>query len=455
MATAQDSTLTSTLNRPVDPFATVGQISRGGSIEERGRLARQAREGTMREESAAREQALRSEAEAKRAQITKEQDIETGYLTKLEEATRKFESSYGQPPQRKISEFDASAGLELAALTAVLGAFAGSVSGQAGLKAMEGVSRGYREGREDLYNRELKAYEDELNRYKDKIAQAKTIFDNSLKLEQTRRGAAMIELKKLEPLLQDGVIAAKVRQGDLVGVGKSIDDAIRAADQVEVAKIKAVDSKRARNLPSDLAKTYNQIAPNAISMRRLQSDMQPDYFGIIPNETASRLFMKAVEVDLTDSTAEYIKKTFKVSDEQILWWKQYDQLIAKVRNELFGATLTKAEKENFDRTIITPATKPKLAQEFFASQVEILNRALAREAAKGKALGVDPEVIEAYLGVALDDLGVPPASGARTPAAPAAGGQDIQAALQARGIPYEPDRFNYGFENGQIFREPK
>ena len=451
MATAQDSTLTSTLNRPVDPFATVGQISRGGSIEQRGRLARQAREGAMREESAAREGAMRAEAEAKRAQIDKEKEVEVGYLTKLEEATQKFESSYGQPPQRKISEFDVNAGLELATLTAVLGAFAGSVSGQAALKSMEGVSRGYREGREDLYNRELKAYEDELARYKDKIAQAKTIFDNSLKLEQTRRGSGLIELKKLDPLLQDGVIAAKVRQGDLVGVGKSIDDAIRAADQVEAAKIKAVDSKRARNLPSDLAKTYNTIAPNATSMRRLQSSMEDSYFGVVPNENAARLLMKAVEVDLTDATTDYIKKTFKVSEDQILWWKQYDQLIAKVRNELFGATLTKNEKENFDRTIITPATKPELARQFFNEQVTILNNAIAREVAKGMALGVDPGVIEAYLGVTLSELPGAPAA----PAAPAAGGQDIQAALKARGIPYEPEKFNYGFENGQIFREPK
>ena len=76
-----------------------------------------------------------------------------------------MKQTIGQEPMRKISEFDVNAGLELAGLTALLGAFAGSVSGQAGLRAMEGISRGYREGREDLYNRELKTYEDELVRY--------------------------------------------------------------------------------------------------------------------------------------------------------------------------------------------------------------------------------------------------------------------------------------------------
>lgn len=448
MATAQDSTLTSTLNRPVDPFATVGQISRGGSIEERGRLARQAREGTMREESAAREGAMRAEAEAKKAQIEKEKGIETSYLTKLEEATQKFESSYGQPPQRKISEFDVNAGIELATLTAVLGAFAGSVSGQAALKSMEGVSRGYREGREDLYNRELKAYEDELARYKDKIAQAKTIFDNSLKLEQTRRGSGLIELKKLDPLLQDGVIAAKVRQGDLVGVGKSIDDAIKAVDQVELAKIKAVEAKKKANIPSDLQKTFEKIGSTSVLMNRVNNSAKPEYFGILPIEKASRMLMKLRENQLTEPLADFLEKQYNITPEQILWWKRYDQYIAKVRNELFGATLTLAERENFDRTVISPATEPKIAKQFLAEQIQGINDAINREVAKGRSMGIDEDVMRAYL------FGEGP-SALLTPAAPAAGEQDIQAALQARGIPYEPDKFNYGFENGQIFREPK
>jgi hypothetical protein len=453
MAIQNESSLASTINRPVDPFSMVGQISRGGSIEERGKTARRMEESFLRGESAAREEALRSEAEAKKAQVSKEKELETGYLTKLEEAQQKFESVYSAPmPQRKISEFDVNAGLELAGLTALLGAFAGSVSGQAGLRAIEGVSRGYREGRDDLYNRELKTYEDELSRYKDKINQAKTIYDNALKLESARRGAGLVELKKLDPLLQDGVIAAKVKQGDMVGIGNSIQEAKKLADQIEVAKMKAVDSKKFRNLPSDLAKTYNTIAPNATSMRRLQGSMDDEYFGIVPNENAARLLMKAVEVDLTDATTDYIKKQYKVSEDQILWWKQYDQLVAKVRNDLFGATLTKNEKENFDRTIISPATEPAIAKQFFNEQVAILNRAIAKEARKGLALGVDPEVIEAYLDISLAQL-------PGTQAAPAEAAADntaaIQRALQANNIPYEPDKYDYFIENGQVFREAK
>jgi hypothetical protein len=109
--------------------------------------------------------------------------------------------------------------------------------------------------------------------------------------------------------------------------------------------------------------------------------------------------MKAVEVDLTEDLTNSLKQRFNITEDQILWWKEYDQFVAKVRNELFGATLTKNEKENFDRTIITPATKPSLAVKFFEEQVGIINNAVNREVSKGVARGVDPEVISSYLGV--------------------------------------------------------
>jgi hypothetical protein len=34
-------------------------------------------------------------------------------------------------------------------------------------------------------------------------------------------------------------------------------------------------------------------------------------------------------------------------------------------------------------------------------------------------------------------------------------GEQVRGELQRRGLPYEPDKFNYGFEDGRFFREPK
>jgi hypothetical protein len=259
------------------------------------------------------------------------------------------------------------------------------------------------------------------------------------------KNAALVEAKLLETELGDGVIAAQIRQNNPKKALELATAAAKLGDQIEVELAKATAKQRSANLPADLAKTYNALAPNFERFTRLDTGKKANFFGIFPNETASRLFMKAVEVDLTPQTTEFLKTKFNISDEQILWWKDYDQFVAKVRNELFGATLTKAEKENFDRTIITPATKPETAMQFFNEQVAIINNAVRREVAKGVARGVDPEVISAYLGV---EVGQQPAQ---------RGGEEqkIRKELERRNLPYEPDKFNYGFENGRFFRERK
>ena len=239
MATAQDSTLTSTLNRPVDPFSLVGQLNRTPGIRQRGEQAVQMEEDVLRQQSQAAEQLKRAEAEARKAQITKEESVEKDYLRGMEAAQAQRQAAMVQQPERTITAFNAEKGLELAALTAILGGFAGKISGGAGLKAMEGISQGFREGQEDLYKREVANYEAEVAKYKQKVEEAKMIYDDALKLEQAKRGAGLVELKKLEPLLQDSVITAHVRNNDWVSTGKAIEAALKVRDQIEMKMIEA------------------------------------------------------------------------------------------------------------------------------------------------------------------------------------------------------------------------
>ena len=233
MATAQDSTLTSTINRPVDPFSAVGQISRIEDPMKRSTAARQVREKFLREEASAREAESMEKARLTRAQLDEETAQKGKELASFEKAEQQMKETIGQEPMRKISEFDVNAGLELAGLTALLGAFAGSVSGQAGLRAMEGISRGYREGREDLYNRELKTYEDELVRYKNKIEQAKMVFENSLKKEAIKRGLGQVELKKLDPEIQQSFIGAQTRTFSTKKVLEALDAAEKLGNDIQ------------------------------------------------------------------------------------------------------------------------------------------------------------------------------------------------------------------------------
>lgn len=232
--------LTQSLNGPMtDPIGALGGVLREPSVQKRGAKARELTEPLMRAESQARTDFEKAKAEAKKSQITEEKGLQDEFVTGLGTAQTAYEGELRQQPERTITAFNPERATELAVLTAIMGAFAGSISGRAGLSAMKGVSEGYRTGQEDLYKREVDNYEAALGQYKQKIAEAKQIYDNAVKLETEKRGAGLIEIKKLDPLLQDSVITAHVRAQDLKGVGESLREAMKLADQLEQKKVEA------------------------------------------------------------------------------------------------------------------------------------------------------------------------------------------------------------------------
>jgi len=222
-----------------DPIGALGGVLGEPNVEARGKKARQITEPLMRAESQARGDLERLTAEAKKGQITAEKKVQDDFVSGLTTAKTAYEGELGQQPERTITAFNPERAKELAVLTAIMGAFAGSISGRAGLAAMQGVSEGYRTGQEDLYKREVANYEAALGQYKQKIAEAKDIYDNAVRLETEKRGAGLIELKKLDPLLQGSVIAAKLKLQDLNGIGESLRDAMKLADQLEQKKVEA------------------------------------------------------------------------------------------------------------------------------------------------------------------------------------------------------------------------
>jgi len=232
--------LTQSLNSPMtDPIGALGGVLREPSVQKRGAKARQLTEPLMRAESQAREDLETSKARVKKRQIDEEQIIGGRFVAGIEEAQAAYEGELGQQPERTITAFNPERATELAVLTAIMGAFAGGISGRAGLSAMKGVSEGYRTGQEDLYKREVANYEAALGQYKQKIAEAKDIYDNAVKLETAKQGAGLIELKKLDPLLQDSVITAHTRLQNFVGAGEMIKKAIELGDQAEKKVLEA------------------------------------------------------------------------------------------------------------------------------------------------------------------------------------------------------------------------
>jgi hypothetical protein len=235
-------TLASELNQPLNPSFLSQSSQRMQSdpnLRTRASKARKLEPLARAEETRLAEQTGLEEARLKREQIGREEELAREGMGRKEQIFGRLEDSYGQQPERTITAFNPERGIELATMTALLGAFAGSVSGTAALKAMEGVSTGYRTGQEDLYKREVEAYDAAVNQYKQKIKQAEEIAKNSLVLEAEQRGLGAIELKKLDPLLNDGLIIAKAKQGDVRGLLESIKQAKDLGDQISLLEIEA------------------------------------------------------------------------------------------------------------------------------------------------------------------------------------------------------------------------
>lgn len=417
-------TLSSTLNQPVrDPFATVGTVLGKGTAEARGSAGRAAMPDILREESIAREDVMRQEAKARKDQIAEEERLAKEFAGKEKTEVEKFREAMQPPPEPQITQFDTAAAAELAGLTAILGTLTGAVNAEASLKAMEGFTRGHREGREDLYKDEVAAYERSYKRWKDNNILAKQILDESLRLLSTDKNAAMVNLKRLDPILQDGVILAKAKQGNITEAKRLIDKAIDTESKIDTAVETALGKP-----PKISDKQRQAMNQNQELLRRLQNlrnTAKKEYFQLAPLDRLAKLRLSAQEVGLGDIAAIF---GLDVDNAAVLWWKDYFDLISEERKERFGATLTGNEKQSFRETIVEPSST-------FDIGMGVLNRKI--DLAQRSHQNVMSQL-------------------SREQPAQQAGGQDIQTALARRNLPYEPDKFNYGFdEQGRLYREPK
>lgn len=231
--------LAETLNKGLDPLTSVGKVAQGGDIQTRAATARKELEPLMRAESAAKQDIAREETRFKREKAEAETLAEKEFATGKRGAYEQYQSGLEQRPTFSPTEFDAPAAAQLAGLTAVIGAIAGAGRARAALKSMEGFTRGHKEGRADLYDREAKQFEKDLQAWKDNVGMAKEKLTQIIDLLSTDKTAALVKAKELEPMLQEGLVLAKVKQGNYSGALDTINTAIKGGNEAEIQFLKA------------------------------------------------------------------------------------------------------------------------------------------------------------------------------------------------------------------------
>ena len=231
--------LAETLNGGLDPFTSVGKVAQGGDAQTRAGIARKELEPMMRAESGVSQDIAKEETRLKRERAQAETLAEEGFAKEKRGAYEQYQAGLEQRPTFNPTEFNAPAAAQLAGLTAVIGAIAGKGRARAALKSMEGFTKGHKEGRADLYDREIKQYEKDVQAWKDNVGMAKDKLTQVIDLLSTDKTAALVKAKELDPLLQEGLALAKVRKGDYKGAMDVLNNALKAGDQLDIALSKA------------------------------------------------------------------------------------------------------------------------------------------------------------------------------------------------------------------------
>lgn len=143
---------------------------------------------------------------------------------KIEESQR--EAKTGQhkefaPTQESVKDLAMLFGL--VSMSAFSSGGEGRYSGMAAMKNMASAMQGYREGRNEIFNKELKEYDKNMAALKANNDLAQKTYDNAMKLLSLDKDAGLAEMKRLAALDNNGAVSMKIRAHDWEGVGKILE----------------------------------------------------------------------------------------------------------------------------------------------------------------------------------------------------------------------------------------
>lgn len=124
--------------------------------------------------------------------------------------------------------------------------------------------------------------------------------------------------------------------------------------QAEIAKLnkEAADAGKGKELTKPLLEDFEKKGGAVEQMVNLKSSFRPEYAGKIPVfGELERRFKEMLPMNQEDR-------------EFVLWWKDYQDRINVIRNELFGSALTDPERIEFEKAMVKLTTEPELVMQY-------------------------------------------------------------------------------------------
>jgi hypothetical protein len=296
--------LNETLNTTGDPItramrSVMGQQPALSETPEQG-MQRRISRGVMAEEQ------LPGLMEAQRAESQQAQEEiaaqRTGVAKRREEIGKEFatqERMLVESPeyrQREMPAFEpSSANLEdirnVLALTTIAGFLVGGASkrsGMAAMAALNGGLEGFRQGKQEVYKRELDVFNKNIESIKENNRQTLDRFNKAMSLLQTDRKAAEGELKVLEAEMENSIASAALRQGQYKQVQEFLFKAVEGSDR---ASQTVLQMKQQAELARERMQQQRELANQTAQLRRDLAEQKQQQGSLKPGADVTKKFV--------------------------------------------------------------------------------------------------------------------------------------------------------------------
>jgi hypothetical protein len=146
----------------------------------------------------------------------------------------------------------------LFSLIAVLGSVAGKSNAQRAMGAMNGMLTGYRQGRADLYKKELAEFDKNFKVMQQKHAEFRKEMEDAIKLSTTDKEAGMQAAELAAVKSGSDIVKAQVKKGQLVAAYQTVDDAFKAVNKA--AEMAQKERHHAESLAAQKAKKEDKTS---------------------------------------------------------------------------------------------------------------------------------------------------------------------------------------------------
>jgi hypothetical protein len=329
-------------------------------------------------------------------------------------------------------------------LMSIVGMVVGKGNAQLAMSSMNGMLEGYQKGRADLYKKEQIQFDKNFKAMQSKITSLEKELSEAMELKKLDREKGDLEITMALSKADSQVLnAMRTKQGDVAvlnavqGIKKDMSSLVTLTNDLQGKADVRADAAAARAQAERLARENRLAADERAKLARLDKEgrLSPKERGEvrgINNLTDEIQRLKDTfkpefanfGADVVGDTAAKFQARFASNPEMANWWRRYENVALPERHSMFGATLTGNEAKSWRKASIGAGSSTEEILSWVGDKERVLKNKLA-----------DYETTAA--------------------ARPSQGAGNIEQDAIRLTKSYEPDIYEYGYENGKFFRDLK